>query len=86
MEAWDLVLCVFVNILQAICIVCCFAALFYYTLGNISPMYRSRLKSIQLLAITKSSVLQAYGADCILKNVMEDVKQLEQVRLRPLVI
>lgn len=55
-----------------------FTALFYYTLGNISPMYRSTLKCIQLLAITKSSVLQAYGVDQILENVMKDVKQLEK--------
>jgi len=58
-----------------------FAALFYYTLGNISPIYRSTLKCIQLLAVTKSSVLQAYGADHILENVMKEVKQLEQASL-----
>ena len=56
----------------------CFAALFYYTLGNISPMYRSTMRCIQLLAITKTVVLESYGADHILHNVMEDVKQLEQ--------
>ena len=37
------------------------------------------MKCIQLLAITKSSVLQAYGANCILENFMKGVKQLEQV-------
>ena len=53
------------------------AALFYYTLGNISPLYRSALKCIQLLAVTKSSVLQSHGADKVLENFMEDIKQLE---------
>ncbi len=53
-------------------------ALFYYTLGNISPMYRSTMKCIQLLAVMKSSVLQNYGADVILEPVMKAVKQLEQ--------
>ncbi len=42
-------------------------------------MYRSTMKCIQLLAVLKSSVLQAYGADCVLENIMKDVKQLEQV-------
>lgn len=58
-----------------------FAALFYYTLGNISPQYRSQIKCIQLLAITKSSILKAYGVDCVLENFMKSVKQLEQVRI-----
>lgn len=52
-------------------------ALFYYVLGNVSPMYRSTMKSIQLLAITKSTVLQSYGADRVLENFMEDIGELE---------
>ena len=57
------------------------AAIFYYTLGNISPQYRSSVKCMQLLAITKSSVLQMYGVDCVLENFMKEIKQLEQVRM-----
>lgn len=56
-----------------------FSALFYYTLGNIPPKYRSSLRSIQLLAVLKSSDLQLYGADKVLENLMKDVKELEKV-------
>ena len=54
-------------------------AIFYYSLGNISPAYRSMLRCIQLLTITKSSTLQQYGANCILEEVMKDIKKLESV-------
>jgi hypothetical protein len=52
-------------------------ALFYYSLGNISPVHRSTMKAIQLLAIMKSNVLTKYGPDVILHNFMADVKKLE---------
>jgi hypothetical protein len=35
-----------------------FTGLFYYTLGNISPKYRSQLKAIQLLAVAKRPVIK----------------------------
>lgn len=54
-------------------------ALFYYTLGNISPKYRSTERCIQLLAVLKSTVLQLHGPDLVLKNFMKDVNKLEQV-------
>lgn len=54
-------------------------ALFYYTLGNISPVYRSSLDSIQLVAVTKSTTLQTYGSDHLLQQIMDDVKTLETV-------
>ena len=56
------------------------AALFYYTLGNLSPIHRSSLRSIQLLIAVKSSFLVKYGADKILTPVIEEIKQLESVR------
>lgn len=54
-------------------------ALFYYTLGNIHPRYRSTIRCIQLLTVTKSSILQEYGADAILEPFMDNIKSLEQV-------
>ena len=54
-------------------------ALFYYTLGNIPPKYRSTKQSIQLFAVAKSSVLQKYGADAILTTFMDGIKSLEEV-------
>ena len=57
----------------------CSPALFYYILGNLSPVYRASLDSIQLVVVTKSSILQQYGADHVLKYIMEDIKTLEVV-------
>ena len=54
-------------------------ALFYYTLGNISPKHRSSLRSIQLMAILKSNDLQRYGPDKVLECFMNDIKILERV-------
>lgn len=56
-----------------------FAALIYYTLGNIHPNYRSRIMCIQLLAVVKSSVLQEHGPDTILEPFLEDIRALESV-------
>lgn len=56
-----------------------YPAIFYYTLGNISPKYRPSLRCIQLLSIVKSTVLQEYGADVILESLMEDLRELEKV-------
>ena len=54
-------------------------ALFYCTLGNIPPIYRSTLQSIQLFAVVKSAVLQKYGADTILEMFMDGIKSLERL-------
>ena len=54
---------------------------FYYQLGNISPKFRSSLRSIHLVSITKSSIIQKYGPDKILEPFMEDIKKLEEVIL-----
>ena len=55
-----------------------FLGLFYYTLGNISPVHRSQLKSIQLLAIVKRPLVIKYGMNAILAPIMEQVLELEQ--------
>ena len=61
----------------------CIIGIFYYSLGNIRPQYRSQLKAIQLLSIAKSSVIVKYGANNILQNFMQEVKALEEVILYP---
>ena len=53
--------------------------LFYYTLGNIRPLYRSTLKAIQLISIFKVRDLQEVGINAILIPFMNDLKLLEQV-------
>ena len=56
-----------------------FLGFFYYVLGNLSPRLRSSLKAIQLLAVTKCSVVNKYGSNVILHSFMEDIKVLEKV-------
>ena len=69
---------------QSLCLVimyvhCNYVGLFYYTLGNISPKYRSSLQSIQLLAVANSQVILDHGINHILNPVIEDIKVLETV-------
>ena len=49
---------------------------FYFTLGNLPPKYRSRLSSIHLLALVKSSFISQYGMDAIMKPFIQDLKKL----------
>ena len=49
---------------------------FYFSLGNISPKYRSRVASIQLLGLVKSTYISEYGMDAVLKPIVEDIKKL----------
>ena len=51
-------------------------AMFYFQLANVYPEYRSRLKSINLLAITENKYLKKYGIDAILEPFVEEVKIL----------
>uniref|UniRef100_A0A1X7V4A6 Uncharacterized protein n=1 Tax=Amphimedon queenslandica TaxID=400682 RepID=A0A1X7V4A6_AMPQE len=53
-------------------------ALFYFTIGNIPPKYRSPLANIHLLCVTKSVTLQKYGAHKVLQPIMNKIKKLEE--------
>jgi len=53
----------------------------YYQVGNLSPYLRSKLKSIQVVAVTKAPLITKYGIDPILQPFVNDIKKLEQVRL-----
>ena len=53
-----------------------FKGTFYFTLGNLSPKFRSRLSSIQLMALVKSSFITTYGMDVILQPFVDDMKKL----------
>lgn len=59
-----------------------FLAIFYYTLGNLSPKYRSHNAAIQLVTVTKSSYLNKYGLQKVLKSFMESISILEKVKTR----
>ena len=51
-------------------------AMFYFTLANIHPKFRSKLRGIQLLALCKQKYLKKYGINVILHRFIEDIKKL----------
>ena len=62
-------------------IVLLLTALFYYTLGNIPPKYRSSLGAIQLFAVLRTTTLEKYGCNQVLEQFMDHVHLLESVNL-----
>ena len=48
----------------------------YYTLGNLSPRLRSKLPSIQLLAMVKTKLVKKYTMPAILSPIVDDIKKL----------
>ncbi|XP_030579955.1 uncharacterized protein LOC115785156 isoform X1 [Archocentrus centrarchus] len=50
--------------------------MFYYTLGNIDPKFRSKLAAIRLLAIAKADDIDKCGVDFVLQRINEDLKLL----------
>ena len=57
--------------------------LFYYQLGNIRKEYRSKLDSIYLLAVCKTSYMGCYGLNCILEPLVKELKSLGSNRGYP---
>ncbi len=50
--------------------------MFYFTLGNISPKFRSRVNAIKLLAIAKTSVIKKYSMNTVLSPIITDIAKL----------
>lgn len=50
--------------------------LYYYTLSNISPKHRSKLRAIRLLAIVKAKDVSKYGQNKILTPIINDLQRL----------
>ncbi|KAL3970579.1 LETM1 and EF-hand domain-containing protein 1, mitochondrial [Sarotherodon galilaeus] len=50
--------------------------MFYYTLGNIDPKFRSKLAAIRLLAIAKANDISQWGIDVVLKRILQDLSLL----------
>ena len=50
--------------------------MFYYTLGNIDPKFRSKLAAIRLLAIAKAKDITQAGVDVILERIEKDLREL----------
>lgn len=55
--------------------------IFYFTLGNVRPKYRSKLSAIQLVAIVKHKYLSVYGMDAVLRPFVDDMKKLVSITL-----
>ena len=57
-----------------------YTGMFYYIVGNIDPRLRSRLQTIQLMAVAHTQHIDKYGINEILKKtLMEEIKKLEEV-------
>ena len=50
--------------------------MFFFTLGNIRPMFRSSLKCISLFAVAKSKDIKKHGLDSILQPFVSDINKL----------
>ena len=49
---------------------------FYFTIGNIHPKFRSRVHSIQLVALVKAAHIKLYGMNKILEPIVKDIQKL----------
>ena len=54
------------------------AGCFYYTLGNIRPIFRSNLRAIQLLAVAKTSDIRTYGCEALLQPFVQQMNLLSR--------
>ena len=72
--------------LTGVCIVSLQTGLFYYTLGNLPPKFRSQLQAIHLLMVVKVQHIQLYGIDEVLAPVIDDLQTLKKVRGASMVI
>ena len=50
----------------------------YFSIGNLPIKFRSTFRAINVLAIIYNNVFNRYGANVILKPIVEDFKKLEQ--------
>ena len=57
-----------------------FIGAFYFTVGNLSPKYRSQISSIYLVALVKTTYIGNYGMDSVLKPIVADVKKLVRIK------
>lgn len=51
----------------------------YFSLGNVDPALRSRLESINLVALFQVGLLERYSFDAILEPFISDLKKLSSV-------
>ena len=59
--------------------------MFYFVLGNVLPLFRSKSRRIQLAALVNSEHMKQYGASCVLKPIIDDVKKLVSSNIKCLI-
>ena len=67
-------------ILMYIHIIYVHVGFFYFTVGNVSPKYRSLLKAINLVALIKRKWIKQYSMNAILEPIVNDIKKLVSLR------
>ena len=65
-----------VSVLLMISYIMLAIGVFYYSLGNLRPLYRTRINQIQLLALVKRSYITKYSMNKILEPFVRDVAVL----------
>ena len=50
--------------------------MFYFSVGNIRPRFRSKIKTIQLLAVCKQKLIKKYSMNAVLRPLVKDIKKL----------
>ena len=55
--------------------------LFYYTLGNLKFSYRSSIRSIELIAVAKTSDIREFGIEKLIMAFISGVNELAKVLL-----
>jgi len=50
--------------------------MFYYTIGNIPPQFRSKLTTIQLLAVAKTKAVRQFGVEILLCDFLQTLREL----------
>ncbi len=53
-------------------------SMFYYSLANIPPQFRSKLSSIQLIAIAKSRDIRKFGVKTLLRDFLNTLNDMQQ--------
>ena len=54
-------------------------SMFYYSLANIPPQFRSKLSSIQLVAIAKIRDIRKFGVKTLLQDFLNTLNDMQQI-------
>ncbi len=57
-------------------LIICTTGLFYFTLGNLHPKFRSKTANIHLVAICRNKYIKKYSINKVLDSIVKDVIKL----------